>query len=520
MKTVSAAQMREMDQRTIAEYGVPGEVLMDRAGLGVAQVVERLAGISGCGDSTLFLFAGRGNNGGDAFVAARYLNRWGFDVSVWMTGERTAVYGDARTHLNRLLADGVSVEELTTADYDDFAASSWNCGMVVDGILGTGITGPVRGVAADAIRCVNLLGEDSPVVSIDVPSGLNADTGTSEGEVVKADITVTMAFPKTGLAAAEALEYVGSVEVIDIGIPPSLADGIESSIDLIVAGDLRNLLPRRNRNTHKGSFGHVLLMGGAPGYSGSIALAARAALRSGVGLVTVLAPSSISSIVAGLAPEAMVHGGAVNEEGTLSIACLSQWISMLNKFDAILAGPGMTTHAHTRQIVEALLEKGREPLVLDADALNVFADDCRRLRKTARPLVLTPHPGEAGRLIGCSSAEIQADRMQAARTLAGEANATVVLKGAGTLISAPNRTSCVNRTGNPGMACGGMGDILSGLLAGILAQGCEPFDAARMAVFLHGCAGDDAAWRSSQAGLIAGDVVDALPWTFRHISSR
>lgn len=520
MKTVSSEQMKEMDRQTIAEFGVPGEVLMDSAGAGVARVIERLADMSGRKHSTVFLFAGRGNNGGDAFVAARYLNRWGCNVRVWMTGEKKAVRGDARTHLNRLLSDGVDVAELTDDRYDEIAAAAWDCGIVVDGILGTGIAGPVRGVAADAIRCVNLLGEDRPVVAIDVPSGLNADTGAAAGEAVKADITATMAFPKTGLTAAEAIEYVGTVEVLDIGIPASLADRIESSLDLIVPDDLRNVLPRRGRSSHKGMFGHVLLVGGAPGYAGAIGLAARAALRSGVGLVTVLAPSSISGIVAGLAPEAMVHGGDVNGEGTLSASSLSRWAPMLDKFDAVLAGPGMTPHEDTRRIAEELLGKGKAPLVLDADALNVFADEGSIFSKSARPLVLTPHPGEAGRLIGCSSKDVQADRLDAARKLADTADAVVALKGAGTLVSAPDRTPCVNLTGNPGMACGGMGDVLGGLLAGILAQGCNPFDAACTAVYLHGIAGDDAAWHGSLAGLTAGDVINALPWAFGHILPR
>lgn len=521
MKTVSSAQMREMDRRTTAEYGASGEALMERAGSGVARIVDRLATVSGAGDSTVLLLAGRGNNGGDAFVAAGSLHRRGFDVDVWMTGEKKSVHGDARTHLNRLLADGVAVEELTEAgDCDDLLDSAWDSGLVVDGILGTGISGPVRGIAAEAIRCVNVLGEDRPVVAIDVPSGLNADTGQAEGEAVRADITATMAFPKTGLIAPEAIEYVGAVEIVDIGIPAALAAGIRSGAELIVPDDLREMLPRRKRDSHKGLFGHVLLIGGAPGYAGAVALAARAALRSGAGRVTVLTPASISAIVAGLAPEAMVHGGACNDTGSLTSDSLLQWTRTLDRFDGILAGPGMTPHTDTRGLVEILLTKAASPLVLDADALNAFAGQCDALRKGAGRLTLTPHPAEAGRLLGIPTAAVQTRRLDTARTLTERTAATVILKGAGTVVAAPDRTPGINLTGNPGMACGGMGDVLGGLLAGLLAQGLAPFDAARLAVYLHGSAGDDAAWRGSQAGLAAGDVVDALPRAFQRISLR
>lgn len=521
MKLIDSAQMKEFDRRTIAECGVPGETLMGRAGLGVARAVENLAGTSGYGRAPVCLFAGRGNNGGDAFVAARHLHEWGVDVCVWMTGEKKAVRGDALVHLNRLISAGPTVGELLEpADCDDLALSGCDCGIVVDGVLGTGLTGPARGVAAGAIRCINTFGADRPVVAIDIPSGLNADTGEAPGEAVRADLTVTLGFPKIGLAAPEALDYVGTVDVVDIGIPEFLSARVVSEMELITADDLRAVCPRRRRDTHKGSFGHVLLIGGSPGFSGAVAMAADAALRSGVGLVSVLAPRGIVPVVAGIVPEAMVHGADETPEGTLSASCLDEWKARLDGFDAVLAGPGMTTHEHSRRLVSELLSTAGAPLVLDADALNVFAGEATLLGQTARRLAVTPHPGEAGRLLGCTAADVQRDRPHHVRLLSEKTGGVVVLKGGGTLVTAPERPVGINLTGNPGMATGGTGDVLGGLLAGLLAQSVEPYDAACAAVYLHGVAGDEAAWHGSQAGLTAGDLIETLPLAFRRIAAR
>lgn len=514
MKLISSKNMKELDRMTIVEGGIPGELLMDRAGLGVARAVEYIADLSGYSRLPVCIFAGRGNNGGDAFVVARYLKEWGADVRVWVTCERNAVKGDARAHLIRLMALGVDVEEFVTADdFEMLAKVGLDCGIVVDGLLGIGLEGPARGVAAAAIRCVNSLGTNSPVVAIDVPSGLDADTGVAVGDVVCADLTVTMAYPKVGLAMQEALEYVGTVDVVDIGVSPLFAENIESRIDLIVAADLYGVCPARLRVSHKGTFGHVLLIGGSPGYAGSIALAAAAAVRSGCGLVSVLTSLEVASIVAGIVPEAMVHG--------VKDGAYIQKMQDLPEFDAVLAGPGLTTSSQTYELITALLDGDGAPLVLDADALNVFRGDGVKLSATSRPLVITPHPGEASRLLGCSVDDIQADREFYVRELSGITGAVSVLKGAGTLVSDIDNVQCsINLTGNPGMATGGSGDVLSGLLTGLLGQKIDLYDAAKLAVYLHGCAGDEAAWSGSQAGMKAGDIINAIPMAFRRIVTR
>lgn len=522
MKIVSAQQMRELDRLTIQEFGIPGEVLMDRAGMGVADVVQNLARMAGLADLPVLLVAGRGNNGGDVFAAARYLRRDGFNTMVWLAGGADAVTGDALTHLSRMRADGIRLEEVTDRDewQDMFEVLSGDAGIVVDGVLGTGARGPARGPAAGAIRCINELGKIAAVVAVDVPSGLDSDTGCAEGDVVCADITVTMGLPKRGLVQPCALDCVGNIEVVDIGIPRELTDHVESEIDLIAPPDLGWLAGRRPRASHKGTYGHVLILAGAAGYAGAAGMAAQAACRSGVGLVTVLAPEGIASTVAGMSPESMVHGGLETNTGSLSAGCLDTWGRRLDEFDAVLVGPGMTTHEDTRRLVGRVLEAATGPVVIDADGLNVLAGQSDVLKSARIPVVLTPHPGEMAKLLGCTTSDVQTDRFAAAERLASESGAIAVLKGAGTIVSTQGRPLRINRTGNPGMAKAGMGDVLSGFLAGLVAQARDPLDCACAAVYIHGRAGDNAAWHISQAGMTAQDVIAELGRVYAEISIR
>ena len=523
MKIVTTRQMRDLDRRTIEDYGVLGETLMDRAGQGVAEVVDYLAKMWGYPDPPILLFAGRGNNGGDAFVAARYLKEQGYHTDVFLACESSRVTGDALSHLSRARSCGIEIRELPDKqDWDDMliAVGSLPGGIVVDGLLGTGIRGPARGPVAGAIQYVNLLAERCLVVSIDIPSGLHSDTGKAEGDAVKADLTLTMGLPKQGLTEPCALDFVGSVEVIDIGIPDELVAPIETVRELITAESLRGRFTRRPRASHKGTYGHLLVIGGAAGYAGAVAMACRAALRSGVGLVSALVPAGIAATVAGQAPEAMIHAGPETGTGSLAADALEHWGRDVEAFDTLLLGPGMTTHLHTRHMVEWVLEHVSSPIVLDADALNVMAGDAARLAQRSCPLVLTPHPGEMARLSNATPADIQADRLGRAVRLAKETGSTVVLKGAGTIVAEAEGPPAVNLSGNPGMAKGGMGDVLAGLLGGFLACGMSPSGAARAAVYLHGRAGDYAAWRSSQIGLTAGDVIDELANVFKEVTAR
>lgn len=524
MKVVSAEQMRELDRKTIERFEVPGEALMDRAGTGLAEIIRFLARTAGYAEGPVLLLAGRGNNGGDAFVAARVLKEMGFRVETWLAGEASAVTGDALTHLSRMKSAGITLYELPTmAEWDNLDGLPIQAGIVVDGILGTGTRGPARGPAAGAIRALNAFGERNLVVAIDIPSGLNSDTGKAEGDAVVADVTVTMGLPKRGLVEPCGVDYVGTVEVVNIGIPDELVAPIEGELELITPYDLVGLLPRRARSSHKGTFGHVLIVGGAPGYAGAAAMAARAATRSGAGLVSVLAPPEVAPVIASVVPEAMVHASqGATATGTLPADAAVRWARKLSDFDAVLVGPGLTMGEDSRRLVESVLHASRVPVVVDADGLSVLSGRVGTLKGLSCPVVLTPHPGEMARLRGkgITAADIQSDRFGTARAMADETGAVIVLKGAGTVVAQRGRPLAVNMTGNPGMATGGMGDVLGGLMAGLLAQGILPCDAARMAVYLHGRAGDFASWHGSQYGTMADDVIEELPQVFRDLSVR
>lgn len=522
MKAILASEMRELDRRAIDEFGVPGDVLMERAGRGVAEVVHDCICAADLKDAYVQLFAGRGNNGGDAYVAARHLKTMGFSVEVFLAGEAAAVTGDAREHLMRMRSEGIALREFNTLEeWEALQATPEAAGdVLVDALLGTGISGPARGPAVGAIEFINRFAYRGQVVAVDVPSGLNSDTGVAEGSVVKADLTVTMGMPKRGLVAPAALDVVGGLEVIDIGIPVELSKPLESPVELITPMDVAAIVPRRSRSDHKGTYGQVLIVGGAAGYSGAVAMAAMAALRSGVGLVSVLTPTSVSSIVAPQVPEAMVHGGAENDSGSLAPDALERSPLTLDSFDAVLVGPGMTTHADTAAIVRQVLASAAPVVVLDADALNMAAASPGLLSGSRKRTLLTPHPGEMARLLESTPAAVQQDRFGAALQAAERFGATVVLKGAGTIVAQKGAPLAVNLTGNPGMASGGMGDVLGGLMAGLAAQGLAPRDAAQAAVYLHGRAGDMAASFGSQAGMIATDVIDELPHVFRYIRGR
>ena len=467
MKAVTTAQMRELDRRTIAA-GTPSAELMDRAGQAVARTVQRL--LAPHANHSVLLFAGKGNNGGDAIVAARYLANAGCTTTLILLGRRTELTGDPLFHFQKLI--GVEVRE-------------WPCPLptatvVVDGLLGTGLSGDVREPYRTAIQAIN----DSPalVVAIDIPSGL----GTSS--CVRADVTVTMGLPKIDLLQPSAVDYVGRLEVADLGFPAAFIAALTTNVELITPADL--VWPQRRRSAHKGHFGHLLIVAGSEGYTGAPVLCAHAAARSGVGRVTLAVPRSIYPIVAAQSPPEVMP---------------RPLDSLAGQFDAVAIGPGL---GHGAKIPQFDL-----PTVLDADALD--------LRAIRPGMVLTPHPGEMARLTGKSAAEVQSDRWAVARQFAREHHVTLVLKGAGTVVTDANSPLWINATGNPGMAKGGMGDALTGLIGGLLAQGLSPLDAARTGVYLHGLAGDRAAARIGATAFLTTDLIESLgaAWHTLHTSS-
>ncbi|MFH0878371.1 MAG: NAD(P)H-hydrate dehydratase [Lentisphaerota bacterium] len=523
MKLASVSQMRELDRRTMEEAGVPGQVLMERAGRGLARATLRMSKASGLMHPSVLLVAGHGNNGGDAFAAARFLKESGAQVSVLLAAGAEAVQGDAQKHLALMKKAKIDLRELSSGgDWVKEIASCPGYDVVVDGLLGTGASGPAREPAASAIGFINAQALRSLIVAIDIPSGLNADTGAAMGGAVQADLTVTMGLPKLGLVQPAALDYVGHLEVVDIGIPSEWVSQLASTgdVELLDVSDVQQILPRRNRVAHKGDFGHVLLIGGARGYAGSITMAAQAALRSGAGLVTVLVPESIASVVVVASPESMVRGMSETSSGSLSFDWWDGWRQRVDTYDAVLLGPGLTRHDQSFQLLRAVIRDCSVPLVLDADALSLLEGQPHWIGKARAPVVITPHPAEMGRVMGQAVEKIQEDRLGWAKKAAIETGAVVVLKGAGTLIAREGLTPHINLTGNPGMATGGSGDVLAGLLTGLLGQKMKPWDAARAAVYLHGKAGDLAASRLSQAGMVAGDIIEELPRAFKCLSPR
>jgi len=504
MKVISASEMRELDRRTIEEFGIPGEELMETAGQGLADAIRKLADNHQLVDSPILFIAGCGNNGGDAFVAARCIHEDGGIAEVWLSGSEDKLKGDALTHFKRMKKAGVPFSALENSnDWKTVTDCGNDAEIIVDGLLGTGITGEPRGLIADAIRFIEANTDRALVVSIDIPSGM----------VVHADLTVTMGLPKADLVQPEAVDFVGNLDVVDIGIPAEYIEETkgETELELIHPTDIAPLFPRRPRDTHKGAYGHVLCIGGAKGFSGAITMAARAAARSGAGLVSALVPEAIYPAVAPVVPEVMVHTFP-NLERIPDIFS-SAW-------NSIIIGPGLTRSDHARDLVLWLLKESHIPLVLDADAVTVLANHTDEITAAQCPVILTPHPGEFGMLFGLKAEDVQADRLGMARMAAARLNAVMVLKGAGTVVAAPGQTSAINMTGNPGMASGGSGDVLAGMLGSFAGQGIEPFEAACAAVWLHGRAGDLAAAEKSQAGLIAPDLIEKIPDAFREVSCR
>lgn len=495
MKLVTAIEMQELDRRTIAD-GIPGEELMLTAGEGLADAIRGLAGNHQLVDAPVLFVAGCGNNGGDAFVAARCLHEDGWPVECWLAGNERKLRGDALTHFKLMKKADVPFQMMEDAEqWKHASACGTDAEIMVDGLLGTGASGEPRGVVAEAIRFIDSNADRALVVAIDMPSAM----------AVHADLTVTMGLPKTDLALPENIDFVGNLEVVDLGIPKEFIEATagDPDLELIHPSDLVPLFPRRPRDTHKGTFGHVLCIGGSKGFSGAITMAARSAARSGAGLVSAFVPEAIHALVSPVMSEVMVHSSM--PEG---------------KWSAVLAGPGMGRSATTREQVLQLLETSHVPLILDADAVTVLADHIEAVMSAQCPVILTPHPGEFAALFGLKVEDVQEDRFGMAKMAAAKLGVTIVLKGAGTVVAHPESPSAINLTGNPGMATGGSGDVLAGLIAGLAGQGIDPFEAACAAVWLHGRAGDLAAAEKSQATLIAPDLIEKLSEALRDVSCR
>lgn len=509
MILVTSDEMRRMDRFTIEELGIPGAVLMENAGGGCARVLcQKLGGVAGKRTAVL---AGKGNNGGDGMVIARHLHNWGADVKVYLLSEKEKISGDARRNLDICLNSHVPVSIVSDAEtFGDHEEDIKNAHVIVDALLGVGLSSEVKGFYRHVIEFVNRL--NSFVVAVDVPSGVDATTGAVLGVAVKADLTVTFALPKRGLVLYPGAEFAGEVVVVDIGMPSKALKEFPVDTEIIEEGDLSPLLPPRRADAHKGDFGHLLVLAGSTGYTGAAALTCLGALKTGPGLVTLCVPESLNSIMEVKLTEVMTAPVPDEGKGRLVYGAIENVRLLIKGKDALAVGPGLSRYSETVELIREIVKTSPLPCVLDADGINAFegrADEFKE-RSTDAPLVITPHPGEMARLTGLTTAQIQKDRVEVARNFAKEHGVVVVLKGARTVVAEPGGAVYVNLTGNPGMASGGMGDVLTGMIGGFMAQGVEAAHAARLSVYLHGKAGDVAADKG-MAGIVAGDLLSLIP---------
>jgi NAD(P)H-hydrate epimerase len=508
MYLVTADEMRRMDRETIDTFGIPGRVLMENAGRGATAFFLETVYRHHPGD--VGIAAGRGNNAGDGFVMARYLHQKGIPTTVFLLSERGRIKGDAAANLGLLDAMAVPVVELTDgADFDAHKTLIAGQHTWIDAILGTGLSSDVRGYFRTAIDFINRQGR--PVFAVDIASGLNADTGQVCGTCIQAAATATFGFAKVGHLCFPGRTLTGRLKVIEIGIPPHVAVNVGCRQHLITPGSLKKQFPDRSPTAHKGQTGHLLVLAGSPGKTGAAAMAATAAMRAGAGLVTLGIPKSLNPQLETMVTETMTVGLPETAGGALDEAAWETVVPLLKDKRCLAMGPGTGTHRSTGRLVGRLVRESRVPMVIDADGLNLIASDPAILANRQSPIVLTPHPGEMARLSGCSTADIQNDRIGHARSFARRHGVYLVLKGAATIVAQPDGIVFVNATGNPGMASGGMGDVLTGLIAGLITQGMEVGAAARAGVLLHGSAADRTAAQQAPVGYLASEVMDAIP---------
>ena len=543
MKVVTAEEMRGIDRETIEGYGIPGVVLMERAGLAVASKIKEVIG-----RKKVIVVSGSGNNGGDGLVAARHLHNEGWDVKVFLTAKAEDLKGDALLQYNTACKFGVkvhSIEEFLTRHSSLFTRHS----VIVDAMLGTGLSKKVTGTLSEVIRLLNT--SNMPIISVDIPSGISSDDGQVMGEAVNADYTVTFGLPKRGHLLHPGAMHTGRLFVEDIGFPEKLLKADKLHIELLEKKDVAVIIPERQRYSHKGTYGHVLIVAGSMGKTGAALMAAKACLRSGAGLVTIGIPESLAETFQSRVTEEMTLILPDAGDGTLSAKASKTILTFLSeKADILAIGPGIGVSIEIEKLMKTLIKNSQKPIVIDADGINSLKGEKDILSKAKTPIILTPHPGEMARLLQQSEnksqklssppgpphrggrvregvkaslseliAHIEQDRINIAISFVKETGIYLVLKGVPTIIAAPDGKAFINSTGNPGMATAGTGDILTGMISGFLGQGITPIHASIFGVFLHGVAGDIAASEKGQYPMTAGDIIDKIPDAFYSLRS-
>ncbi|MGE5894021.1 MAG: NAD(P)H-hydrate dehydratase [bacterium] len=511
MRVATAEEMREIDRKTIQDFGTPSLELMERAGSIVADVVMRMYR-----GRSITVIAGGGNNGGDGLVTARLLKKAGIDAKAFLVSDEESLSPDCRFQYRAALENGIRVEirkHISAGDIQD--------SVVIDALFGTGLNKPVSGPFLDIIKTVNERG--SPVVSIDVPSGISADNGQVLGQAIRADLTVSFGLPKIGHLLHPGAEYAGKLIVENIGFPDELLNDPSLKHHLIERLTVRSLIPKRKPDSHKGVYGHVMVLAGSAGKTGAAFLASRACMRAGAGAVTIGVPDVLFPIFQTRVLEEMTIPLQSHESGTFSMHASQKALDFIHaKADTVLIGPGIGVSDDVIQFVKEIVIHAGKPLLIDADALNCIAVDPDILRKTSSEVVITPHPNEMKRLLGrqypdITGQEVNRRRIEIARSFAAEKKVICVLKGAPTVVASPDGSAYINSSGNPGMATAGAGDVLSGVISAFLAQGMSALNAAICGVYLHGLAGDIARDELGEYSLIAGDLIRHLPGAFRFL---
>lgn len=516
MKVLTSKQMKEIDRTAIEEIGIIGPILMENAGLQIFRsIIMRFSEIL---KESVVIIAGKGNNGGDGLVVARHLFNQGCNPHVLLLANKKELRGDAGLNLRIAEKTGIRITEVPSLEkWRTKRKTLAQATIIVDAIFGTGLTKPAEGMYASVIEDVNK--SKAFKVAVDIPSGLSSDTFRIIGPCVKADLTVTLAAPKVAHVFAPAEEFVGELVVADIGIPPFLFESEELKLELVEKKTVLPYFRSRKKDTHKGTYGHLLIISGSLGKTGAASMAAKAALKMGAGLVTVGTPESCLPIIARSMAELMTEPLPETPEKTLSSEALDKIVDLLEGKDGLMIGPGISTHLSTAELVLSLMSKIKVPTVFDADALNILASRPELFKSLPQPAVLTPHPGEFARLIGLSTKEVVDNRLELSARFAQEHKVFLVLKGYKTLIATPEGNVYINPTGNPGMASGGSGDVLSGMIASMIIQEKNLLEAILAAVYVHGLSGDIGAERLGEKALTAGNLITYLPSALKRLTS-
>jgi ADP-dependent NAD(P)H-hydrate dehydratase / NAD(P)H-hydrate epimerase len=510
---MTRAQMREYDRIAIEDIGIPGPVLMENAGAGAARMAMDLLGEK----RRLAVIAGPGNNGGDGFVIARHLLNAGYEVRTYMAQPASKLAGDALLNHGILHAMDAPIVEVSDPDKaTGLVQMLREDGFVVDALLGTGVSRNVEGHLGDLIDMIN--DAAVPVLSVDIPSGLDADSGTAWGKVVRAVGTATFGHLKRGLVQHPGAGLAGRIRVVSIGVPGIVSDRAGWDGSMIDPESLRGLPGMRTEDSHKGTFGHLLLLAGSLGKTGAAVLCGRSAMRVGTGLVTIATTANAQPVIESKCLEVMVEALLDRTDAPITDKMVKRLGKLLEDKKAVVVGPGITTAPGVSALTMRLLQMMEVPAVVDADGINILAKDPTGAGRITAPMVFTPHPGEMARLVNKSVPAIQADRISVTREAARWHKVVIVLKGSRSVVATPDGRVFVNPTGNPGMASGGMGDVLSGIIGGFLAQGLEPLDAALLGTYIHGHAGDLAAQKLGQPALVASDLICELPSILREWS--